>query len=187
MTYDTSPTFRQMALVFVKLQRLTGFPAIVALAVSACESGWWKAVTGDFNYWGITRPPDHDGDPHSKMCWTTERVPNLSGFRLDEKATAMQMTDGVGKPIPGWWKMRRWFASYPDLETSAHAYISLITDAMRYHPAWMAYQQHHDPEKLLSDICDAGYATGPAKKVELEIMHQSNIKDAVARATAELS
>ena len=71
MTYETSPIMRQMALAFARLEKENLFPATVGLAMSACESGWWSAVTGDWNYWGMTRAPERG---LAKFCHTNEHV-----------------------------------------------------------------------------------------------------------------
>ena len=81
--------------------------------------------------------------------------------------------------------MYRWFAVYPSLEAAVEAYVDLLIDSMCYHPAWLAYQKDGETDKFLQAVCAAGYATGPAFKVELEIEHQPNIVQAVVMARSE--
>jgi hypothetical protein len=177
---------RQMALAFVRVEASTEFPAAVGLAMSACESSWWKAATGDFNFWGTTRNPESGT---AKFCATSEYVTatELATFRPDERATAVPH-DVPADGQKHWLKISRWFASYSSLEESIHDFVSLITKSPhRYTAAWQQYLQDRDADALLAHICDAGYATGPAKGVELSILHQQNIIHAVAAARAELA
>jgi len=155
------------------------YPPAFGLAMSACESGWWASVTGANNYFGITLPPAYPRDPQSAWCKTTEFTTptGLTRFRDDERATAVLIN-----PAKGEYSMYRWFAVYPSLEAAVEAYVDLLIDSMRYHPAWLAYQKDGDADKFLQAVCAAGYATGPAFKVELEIEHQQNIVHAVEMA-----
>ena len=190
MTYQTSPIMRRMTLAFLQVEAETavagppvtpGFPPAIGLAVSACESAWWARETGKNNFFGITRPPAHPGDPLSAWCATTEVITaaQLNAFRPDERATAVQ----IG---PNRYRMSRWFAAYPDLKAAVHAYVHLLIDASRYHPAWLGFQGNRDSDQFLKTVCAAGYATGPAFQVELQIAHQQNILQAVAAGRAEL-
>jgi flagellum-specific peptidoglycan hydrolase FlgJ len=83
------------------------------------------------------------------------------------------------------YSMCRWFAVYPSLEAAVAAYVDLLIESMRYRTAWLSYQKDGDADKFLQAVCAAGYATGPAFKVELEIRHQQNILHAVETARAE--
>jgi flagellum-specific peptidoglycan hydrolase FlgJ len=177
-----------MTLAFLRIEAETagggkpGFPPAIGLAVSACESGWWAKETGKNNYFGITRPPSAPGDPLSAWCSTTESITlaQLQGFRPDERATAVLIR-------PNWYRMNRWFAAYPDLTAAVHAYVHLLIDVARYHPAWVVFQANGDADQLLKGVCAAGYATGPALNTELQIEHQQNIQHAVAAGRAELA
>jgi flagellum-specific peptidoglycan hydrolase FlgJ len=180
LTYENSPLMRQMTDAFLAVEANTGFPALVGLAMSACESAWWASTTGDFNYFGITRNPE---DGPAKLCPTHEDVTpaQLAVFRPDERATAIQgaaLSDGRFR-----YSMSRWFASYANLEDALTHYVNFfIQSPARYKPAWNAYQQAHDADILLKAICEAGYATGGAENTELTIEHQSNIISAIASA-----
>ena len=145
--------------------------------MSACESGWWASVTGANNHFGITRPPAFPGDPQSAWCKTTEYTTptGLTRFRDDERATAVLVN-----PAKGEYRMYRWFAVYPSMEAAVEAYVDLLIEAMRYHPAWDG-----DADKFLRAVCAAGSTTGAAFKVELAIAHQQNIIHAVEMARAE--
>lgn len=134
------------------------------------------------NYFGITRPPSYSGDPQSAKCKTTEYATStgLSRFRDDERATAVLVDPGKGE-----YRMFRWFAAYPSLGAAVEAYVDLLIESMRYHPAWMAFQKDGDADTFLQAVCAAGYATGLAFKVELEIEHQQNIVHAVEMARSE--
>jgi hypothetical protein len=176
---------RQMAIAFVRLEAATSFPPAVGLAMSACESAWWVKLTGDWNYWGMTRAPETGP---AKLCPTHEDVTlaEYALFRADERATET----GRQALANGKWRiyLSRWFASYASLAESLRAFESLITDSThRYASAWQQYIQDRDADALLSHVCDLGYATGPAKGVELTILHQQNIQHAVAAARAELA
>jgi hypothetical protein len=122
----------------------------------------------------------------SAWCATTENVTpgQLGAFRRDERETAVL----IG---PNKYSMHRWFAVYPNLMTAVSAYVHLLIDGTRYHPAWVAYHEgtlnHGNADEFLRAVCAAGYATGPAFKVELEIEHQANIVAAVAAGRAELA
>lgn len=181
LTYETSPDFRAIAEAAVKAQAETQFPAQVMLAVWACESGWGKSVTGDFNYWGITRDP---ANGPAKFCPTHEDITpaQLASFRPDEQATAVQ-----GAALGGGrfnYAMSRWFASYASPVDSVLAYTQFFTNSPhRYQAAWQQFLADHDTDALLKGICDAGYATGDAETVELSIEHQANIVHAVQMAT----
>lgn len=144
--------------------------------------GGQASVTGTNNYFGITRPPTFPGDPQSAWCKTTEYTTptGLTRFRDDERATAVLID-----PAKGEYSMFRWFAVYRSLEAAVEAYVDLLIDSMRYHPAWLAYQSDGDADKFLQAVCAAGYATGPAFKVELTIAHQQNIVHAVGIARTE--
>lgn len=198
LTYETSPALRAIALAFERTRAETNFPSAVGLAMWATESAWGSKLTGDFNCWGITRAPLFEGDPQSKMVWTTECVTPaqlLATFRPDERATATQITGSpVGADGRRWWSMKRWFASYPDLETSVKAYIQFLTaPGHRYYPAWQEYLTDRDrfpitaEVSFLKAVCEAGYATGDAETVEVEIEQQQNIQHAVQMARAEVA
>ena len=150
--------------------------------ISACESGWWSSVTGANNYFSITRPPSFPGDRQSAWCKTTEFTTptGLTRLRDDERATAVLID-----PAKGEYSMCRWFAVYPSLEAAVEAYVDLLIESMRYHAAWVAYQRDGDADKFLQAVCAAGYATGPAFKVELAIEHQQNVAHAVEIARRE--
>ncbi len=180
LTYETSPELRDMANAAVLAQFSTQFPARVVLTVGGCESGWFKSVTGSFNYWGITRNPEQGP---AKMCPTHEDIKpgQLSTFRSDEQATAVQAKDLGGGKFR--YTMSRWFASYASLEESVASYTEFFTKSPhRYQPAWQQFLADHDEEALLKHICEAGYATGNAEGVELAILHQPNIAHAVDMA-----
>ena len=195
MTYESSPLMRRMTLAFLRIEGATqeaggkpGFPPAIGLAVSACESAWWRSETGKNNYFGITRAPQFPGDPESAFCATSEYLPQpgqLARFRADERDSAVAQ---AGKP--GWYWMHRWFAVYPTLEAAVGAYVLLLIDSTRYHPAWIGYHEgaeRGDSDLFLKAVCAAGYATGPAFQVELQISHQQNILQAVASGRAELA
>jgi len=180
LTYQNSPLMKQMADAFVKVEAETGFPSVVGLAMSACESAWWESTTGDFNYFGITRNPE---DGPAKFCWTHEDVTpaQLIGFRPDEKATAIQGASLSGGKFR--YRMRRWFASYASPEEALTHYVNLFIESpARYKAAWQAYEQNHDADALLKAICAAGYATCGAEATELAIAHQANVTTAIASA-----
>jgi flagellum-specific peptidoglycan hydrolase FlgJ len=182
LQYETSPTFCAIADEAVRAQATTKFPAKVMLAVWACESHWGANLTGDFNYWGITRPPEAGA---ARFCPTHEVLTEqqLAAFRPDELSTAIKIADlGNGRFR---WSMSRWFASYASLEESVLAYTEFFTESThRYQPAWLQFLVDHDEDGLLKRICAAGYATGDAEAVELAIEHQSNIVHAVEMAAA---
>jgi len=187
MTYENSPIMRRMTLAFLRVEAAIFFPAAVGLAMSACESGWWKSVTGDFNYWGKTRAPEQGP---AKFCPTSEHCTKaeLRRFRADELATMKPKLEDI--PDDGqkhWVTMSRWFASYASLEESLQDFVALITGGHnRYATAWQQYLKDRNADGLLTRVCDAGYATGDAKTVELQILHQANIIHAVAAGRDEL-
>lgn len=185
LTYEKDSTMRAMAKAAVAVELSTGFPAIVTLSMSANESAWWTKQTGKYNYWGITRDPN---DGPAKMCFTHENLtlPQLVHFRGDEKATAVKIAD-LGGGVTRY-SMMRWFASYSSLQESLTAYAEFFTKSpKRYAAAWQQYQQDHDADALLKNICKAGYATGPAEQVEIAIEHQSNIIHAIEQARADMA
>lgn len=189
-TYESNPTFRAVARAFVHVEAKTNFPAAAGLAMGACESAWFTRLTGDWNYWGITRYPE--AGP-AKLCDTHEDLlpTQLASFRWDERATAVFVAPlGNGKIR---YAMKRWFASYGSLEESVQAYVEFFTQSpKRYRAAWGQYLADREqfPQtaatSLLKAICEAGYATGDAETVELEIMSQANILHAVEMARQEL-
>ncbi len=180
LQYETDPVFRAVADAAVKAESDTKFPARVVLTVGGCESGWFKSVTGELNFWGITRNPE---EGPAQLCDTHEDITfaQLASFRQDERITAVQTKAlGAGRFR---FTMKRWFASYPSLEASVIAYTEFFTKSPhRYQAAWQAYLLDRDEDALLKHICEAGYATGDAEKVEVAILHQSNIAHAVEMA-----
>lgn len=184
-TYETSPALRSITRAFVAIEKTTSFPPAVGLAMWACESGWGAKITGDNNYFGITRPPESGP---AKMCPTHEDITlaQLALFRADEQATVTSkapLSNGLYRVY-----MSRWFASYPSLTDACEEYVQLFTASpKRYRSAWGEYLQDHDADALLRHICEAGYATGPAEQVELTIAHQGNIVAAIAKARAEMA
>jgi flagellum-specific peptidoglycan hydrolase FlgJ len=187
LTYENSPLMRQMADAFCAIEKSTGFSAVVGLAMSACESGWWASTTGDFNYFGITAEPEKGP---AKFCWTHEDIApaQLQAFRQDERITATAETDATGKVIQlsGGrlrYRMQRWFASYASVEDALTHYVNFfIQSPARYKAAWESFQQSHETDALLKAICEAGYATGSAETTELAIEHQGNVVSAIASA-----
>jgi len=169
-----------MANACVRVSAITKFPAQVMLAVWANESAWGANVTGNFNYWGITRAPE---DGPAKFCLTHEDITEaqLASFHEDERATAVQTADlGGGKCR---YRMQRWFASYASLDESVQAYTEFFTKSPhRYQAAWQRFLVDSDADGLLKRICEAGYATGNAESVEMAIEHQSNVVHAIQMA-----
>jgi hypothetical protein len=187
LNYEDSLPFRSAARAFCALEATTKFPPAVGLAMWANESAWGAKITGNNNYFGITRAPENGP---AKMCATSEYLTpaQLQAFRPDERATAVPI---AGKPISAdghqWYSMSRWFASYPTLQEACTEYIALFTKSpQRYAAAWKQFLADHDAEGLLKRLCEAGYATGPAEQVEVQIFHQANIAHAIAMARAEL-
>ncbi len=184
LNYETSPALRSIARAFVALEQTTYFPPAVGLAMWACESGWGTKITGDNNYFGITRAPEIGP---AKLCATHEDISlaQLANFRADEQATVTSkapLSNGLYRVY-----MSRWFASYPSLTDACAEYIKLFTASpKRYKAAWQQFLQDRDADSLLKHICEAGYATGPAEDVELHIEHQGNIIDAVAKARKDM-
>jgi hypothetical protein len=180
--YETDPNFKAYADAFVRAEAVTGFPSIVGLAIGANESGWFDSVTGDFNCWGITRDPETGP---AKFCLTHEDLTpmQLQSFRPDERDTAVLVAPlGNGRFR---YSMSRWFASFASIDDSVKHYIEFFTQSpQRYKSAWQAYQADHDATALLKGICEAGYATGPAEAVEIQIIGQSNIAHALEMARA---
>jgi hypothetical protein len=149
--------------------------------MSACESGWWASVTDPNNYFGTTLPPAFPGDSQSAWCKTTEYTTPTS--RLDFATTRKRRPSSLIRKRVN--SMYRWFVVYPLLEAAVEAYVDLLIESMRYFPARVSYQKDGDADKFMQAVCAAGYATGPAFKVELEIEHQQNTLYAVDMARSE--
>lgn len=186
LEYETNPVVKDMADAFARAEKITDFPAEAGLAVFACESAWGTLLTGDFNYWGVTRYPE--AGP-AKFCATHEDIATaeLAGFRADERATAVFVKSLGGGRVR--YSMKRWFASYRSLDESVLAFVEFFTRSpRRYAAAWEAYQSDRgSPEAsttLLKSICEAGYATGAAEATEITLEHQQNIIHAVELARA---
>ncbi len=184
LQYEIDPVFRAVADAAVKAEQSTKFPPRVVLTVGGCESRWFQNVTGEFNFWGITRNPE---DGPAQFCDTHEDITfaQLAAFRQDERITAVEAKVlGNGRFR---FRMRRWFASYVSLEASVLAYVEFFRKSPhRYQPGWQQFLIDNNEELLLKHICEAGYATGDAEKVELAILHQPNIAHAVAMARKAL-
>lgn len=180
LQYESSPVFRDIATAAVRSQQNTQFPARVLLTAAACESAWFSRVTGTYNYYGLTRLPEHG---HASMCATHEEVSpeQLASFDPRERATAVlekELSDGKNR-----YAMKRYFAAYQSIGESVVAYTQFFTKSPhRYTEAWQTYLEDKDEEALLKHICENGYATGDAETVELQILHQSNISHAVEMA-----
>ena len=177
----TCTVLADMAGAAVAVEESTGFPAAVLLSQWACESGWGKCVTGDFNYWGTTRAPEMGP---AKFCPTHEDVTlaELALFRADERATETRREPlGDGK-YRVW--LSRWFASYRSMQESLTGYVGLfIHSPKRYKAAWLQYQRSKNVDAFLIAICAAGYATAVDYRNQLlAIAHQSNVQQAIAAA-----
>jgi hypothetical protein len=184
MTYENDPVMKEQADAAYAVQAVTGFPARVELTVGAVESNWWKDLTGDFNYWGITAELSQIPD-EAKFCPTHENLTptQLLEFRADEQATA-KLVMAIGSGVYRY-SMCRWFTSFPNLDTAVMAFVDFFCNSPhRYQAAWEQYKTDHDEEALIKNICAAGYATGNAIAVELAVSQQANILDAVAKAKA---
>ena len=186
LTYESDDNFRAMAQAAVQCETATSFPAAVTLAFWAVESNWGKSLTGDFNYWGITRLPE---EGPAKMCPTHEDITfaELMGFDARERATAVQ-----GEALGGGryrYAMQRYFACYASLEESVTAFVGFFTQSpRRYMDAWRQYRGDGDADALVRGICEAGYATDSASvQLRLTLEHQSNIVQAVQLARQEVS
>src|SRR4051812_1994218 len=121
--YEQYPPLREMAIAAVRAEAITEFPARVLLTVWACESAWGTRVTGDFNYWGITRLPEAG---LARMCATHEDLTpaELEAFDPRERATAQKEKDlGKGKAR---YSMMRYFASYVSLGESVIEYMEFF-------------------------------------------------------------
>lgn len=191
LEYETSPTFRAVARAFVKAESGTKFPPGPGLAMWATESGWGQFLTGDFNYFGITRNPE---DGPAKFVATHEDITpaELASFRPDERATAVKGADlGSGKFS---YSMFRWFASYASMDDAVQHFIALFTQSPdRYKNAWKQYLADCGKYPTLASITllraigKAGYSTGDAERTEEEIAAQANVQHAIQMARAEAS
>lgn len=190
LEYESDPTFRAVARAFVKAEANTKFPPAPGLAMWATESGWGHFLTGDFNYFGITRNPE---DGPAKFVATHEDIApaELASFRGDERATAVKGAAlGDGKFS---YSMFRWFASYASLDDAVNHFIQIFTASPdRYKNAWKQYLADCGKYPtlasitLLRAICKAGYSTGDAEKTEQAIAAQSNIQHAIQMAQADV-
>jgi len=179
----TCTVLTEMAGAAVEVETSTGFPAAVLLSQWACESGWGKSVTGDFNYWGTTRAPEKGP---AKFCPTHEDITlaELALFRADERASETRREPlGDGK-YRVW--LSRWFASYRSMQESLTDYVGIfIHSPQRYKAAWQQYQGTKNVDALLIAICEAGYATAADYRNQLlAIAHQSNVQQAIIAARA---
>ena len=182
-TLQIPPTLEEMAVAFDALEVATGYPPSVGLAQFGCESAWGKEPTGDRNYWGIKRRPEHGP---AKFVPTTE-VLSPAAFAL-LPADVRESCHKVERynAVKNRYHLSDWFASYASLVESVHAYYQfLIVDNARYQPAWVAYQKDHNPVTFIRGIAAAGYATDPEYVAEIvAISLQANIAAAIQKARA---
>lgn len=176
----------EMALAAVAIEASTCFPPAVLLSQWACESGWGKHVTGDYNYWGKTRAPETGP---AKFCPTHEdvTVAQLAKFRPDERASETRRAPLGNGRFRVW--MSRWFASYATLEDSLADYVrTFINSPQRYKAAWRQYLRSKDSDAFLIAICNSGYATSSDYQNELlAIAHQPNVQHAIAAARQQFA
>jgi len=175
-----------MAKVASQIEKETGYPARMLMTQFGVESGWGKSVSGDFNYFGITKAASKSKE--SKMAWTNEVITadQLKSFPKEERETATEMD---GSPLNPTWsgkkriRMKRAFASYKSLEEGVRDKVSLIMNGKRYKGAFEKYKKTGDVEGLMRDVAAAGYATDPKYAETLvRISKQNNIKTAIAKA-----
>ncbi len=164
----------------IAVERETGWPAEVAIAQWAAESGWGEKVTGANNYWGLTaatQPPNHP-----KAFVPTREVLTLGEFAAlprDERDSVTSRVDlGNGKYE---YHLSRWFASFADLAAGLAAYVALLQKpGGRYFKAWSLYEADRNVDNLCDGIAAAGYASGPGYAVLLqEIAHEDAVINAV--------
>jgi flagellum-specific peptidoglycan hydrolase FlgJ len=121
-----------------QVERETGVPAALSLAIAANETGYGQTryMAGANNYHGIQAQPGEPGAVPYKD-WR----PGAGGQQ--------QFYDAA----------QRSFASPLD---GFRGFANFLTQNPRYAPALQRYQQTHDVEQLAADVKEAGYAEDPA-------------------------
>lgn len=162
----------------IAVERKTSFPAEALVAQWAVESGWGQKVTGDFNYFGLTRQVAPDRP--MKWCATHEILTEAQLEQLEPEERA-RVTSMERLPT-GKFNVRlsRRFPSFDSIRQAVDRYVLLLTQGYRYARAWTAYLADHDLDKLLNGIAAAGYSTsGNYALVLRQIAHGHNVAIAV--------
>lgn len=170
----------QIAAVAVTLEASLGYPPQLLIAQWALESGWGASVSGDNNYFGMTKAARHKG---WKWCATRE-VLSQRGINDLEQDEHQKITSIKERPDGKFDVMlSRKFASYPTLLDGVADKVNLIINGAPYRAAFAAFTVDHDVMKLIDGIAKAGYATDPNYAVTLKkIAVQKNVLDAIQKA-----
>lgn len=170
----------QIAAVAVTLEASLGYPPQLLIAQWALESGWGASVSGDNNYFGMTKAARHKD---WKWCTTREVLSQrgINALDQDEFQKIVSLKDrGDGRFDV---VLSRKFASYPTLLDGVTDKVNLIMTGDRYKPSFAAFVVDRDVMKLIDGIAKAGYATDPNYAATLKkIAIQKNVMDAIQKA-----
>lgn len=133
----------------------TGISALAILSQAAIESGWNSACPG-WMYFGVK---DTDGVNGNEQLLTTTEYSTRSDLKFP---VILSITPTIvnGKKYFKY-KVKDYFRKYKNPEESFTDHANFFLSNKRYSNA---LKVKADPEKFLSAIADAGYATDPAYK-----------------------
>lgn len=181
MTSDRAAWLSEIAPCAVNAEERTGYPAPAVIAAAAAESGWGKAVTGDYNVFGLTRAVAPEAP--QKLCATHERLTHeqVEALSPDERVTVTGIVPLGGGLFSV--ALSRWFPSFGSLQEAVDCYVELITTGPRYAAAWALYQSERNIRLLLLGIGAAGYASaGGYGYLLCEIQAEPEVAAAIAKA-----
>ena len=141
------------------VERETGVPAALSLAIAANETGYGQRrfMAGDFNYHGIQ---DTTGTGTPYIDWR----PGPNGEKISYEARQA----GFASPLEGF----RGFAKF-------------LLENKRYAPALERYRQSGDVYRLVADVHAAGYAEDPAYTGKIQSMIASIPAEAMTAPTGK--
>ena len=183
------PVMALFADMFLKAERISGFPADVLMAIAVLESGWFKYETGRFNYMGI-KAKATDIPDKAKLCLTRELLnpEQIKTMREDERATLKSL--GASQNGKTWYTCKCWFRSFDSIEQSAVHFTKVFLGG-RYQSAVNAYKMGLPSltakDALLTAIQKAGYSTGPAAVEEMKLLRHKELQSTIELARARVT
>lgn len=132
----------------IKAERVTGRPALAALAQSALETGWGDHIPG-YMFFGIKAGKTWAG---KKQLLLTREVHDTAKVKYPEIISITRRTDGKFD-----YRVKDWFRAYDNAAESFADHAKFLRENPRYKKAF----ETTDPHEFVCRVAAAGYASDP--------------------------
>jgi len=141
-----------------KVEDKTGINHLAILAQAALESGWGKSAPGNM-FFGVK---DTDGINGNEQLLTTTEYHNSMDIKYPVVISIVPTVINGQKKYK--YRVKDYFKKYPSPYESFLDHANFLIRNKRYSKA---LEVKSDPEKFLTEIAKAGYATDPQYKKKI--------------------